>query len=253
MMPSGESYLVPRTETWPLGGISKPEARSEPPPPKFRPRAEVLSRSKLPVGGGYKSRDQAPEAEEDLLVPDFDVDVDRSEGRSLGIEVVTEGTLIVMSINEGLIQEWNAANPDKAIEEKDHIVGANDVRGDVDSILDQCRQEQPLRLTVRRPAVKSEDEVTVEVEYNITLDRTGGQKLGIDVEHECGKQLFIESIDAEGLVAAWSTHNPDRQVHLDDRIVEVNGVRGETQLLLAECMREVVLEITLIRTELKGS
>jgi len=246
MMPSGQGYLVPRTETWTLA--AKPEARSAP-----APRSEVLTRSKLPVVGGYAPRTEVPEAEADVLVPDFVVLVDRSDGRSLGIEVITEGSLIVMSINEGLIQDWNSANPDKAVEEKDHIISANDVRGNVELILDQCRKEQLLRLKVRRPAFKTHEEVTAEVEYYITLDRTDGKRLGIDVEHDCGNQLFIEAIDAEGLVAAWNKNNPDRQVHLDDRIVEVNGVRGETELLLHECMRDNVLEIMLIRTEARAS
>merc|ERR1719443_1047844 len=160
MLPSGGgNVLVPRSETWSVCGLpqaaAKPEERALP-PPKYQPRSEVLQRSKLPASGGYNARSRrdqelAPEAEEmPTLIPDFYITVDRSEGRSLGIEVITEGGLMVMSINEGLIQDWNTANPEQAVEEQDRIVGANDVEDDVDLILEQCKQSQLLKLKVRR-------------------------------------------------------------------------------------------------------
>lgn len=260
-MPSGQAFLVPRTETWSSSETSKPGAsiqpRSKPTPKYQQPRAEVLKRSSLPKVGGYRSRndDSLPEASDvgELLtaIPDFYISVDRSEGKSLGIEVVTDGTLVVMSINEGLIQDWNTANPDQAIEEQDLIVEANGISGDVDVILEQCRATQPLKLKVRRPAFKAKQEMLTEIEYSIKLDRREGAKLGIDVEHDRAKSLLIEAIDAVGLVAVWNRANPSKQVQVEDRIIEVNGVRGEPQQLLDMCMESVMLEMKLVRDELK--
>lgn len=90
----------------------------------------------------------------------------------------------------------------------------------------------------------------MDVEYKITLDKRDGDKLGIDVNHEDGSELFIESIDP-GLVETWNIQNPDREVAVEDRIIEVNGVRGDVTQLLAECTQNTTLEITLLRCELR--
>jgi len=91
---------------------------------------------------------------------------------------------------------------------------------------------------------------TLETEFKISLDKQEGSKLGIDVNHEDGKELFIESID-EGLVKTWNDEHPETQVHIEDRIIEVNGVKGDVKRLLEACMKNEMLEMTLIRSELQ--
>lgn len=136
------------------------------------------------------------------------------------------------------------------MEEQDVIVGANDASGDVEKILGECRKKKPLRLSVRRPTIKPKKLQTVELQYKISLDKSKGAKLGIDVNHEEGKELFIESIE-EGLVNKWNKEHPEQQVLVEDRIIEVNGVSGDVKLLLNECMKDEVLEMKLIHTEIQ--
>ncbi|CAE7884743.1 ndx-1 [Symbiodinium microadriaticum] len=58
-------------------------------------------------------------------------------------------------------------------------------------------------------------------EYEITLDRSTGKRLGIDVDHKDGKTLLIECIN-EGLVKDWNDTAPDEtKVQINDRITEV--------------------------------
>lgn len=235
------------------------------------PRSEVLKRSALAASdpdGGYpvagrgsrmveeRTEDELRAEATDLLVsncgPEFHISVDRTDGCSLGIEVehYTDSVLIIMKIGEGLIQDWNTANPDQILEENDLIVGANDVLGDVEQILLECRKTAPLSIAIRRPACKSSAPKKRDTEFTVTLDKTQGARLGLDVNHDEGRELFIEKID-EGLVLDWNKEHPDRQVLIDDRIVEVNGVSGDVKLMLNECMQDALLELTLIRSEME--
>lgn len=261
MIPSGGACLVPRSEPWFPGGSTITENHC--PVPKFQPRSEVVQRSNSLVGQFHLlsddnqcqlEQDALQEATDQLLAkagPEFFVLVDRSSGTSLGIEVehYTDRVLIVMRINEGLVQDWNVSNHADRMEEQDLIVGANGITGDVDLILDECRKTIPLKLIVRRPEHPIRNPFPSDIEFQITLDRRDGTKLGIDVNHEDGKELFIESID-EGLVQTWNEQNPDNVVMPEDRIIEVNSVRGDVQKLLDECMEHAVLEITLARSQI---
>lgn len=271
VMPSGGNRLVPRTETNWQGETSTKQATTKSSSSKESkrfPRSEVLKRAPAPAAkanagcGGYNTvSDDAcwekldPEAT-DLVMsnsgPEFYIVVDRSSGADLGIEVehYTEAVLMVMAINPGLIKDWNTSNPRQKMEEQDVIVGANDASGDVEKILGECRKKKPLRLSVRRPTIKPKKLQTVELQYKISLDKSKGAKLGIDVNHEEGKELFIESIE-EGLVNKWNKEHPEQQVLVEDRIIEVNGVSGDVKLLLNECMKDEVLEMKLIHTEIQ--
>mmetsp|Transcript_106136 Transcript_106136/g.332726 ORF Transcript_106136/g.332726 Transcript_106136/m.332726 type:complete len:154 (+) Transcript_106136:72-533(+) len=83
-------------------------------------------------------------------------------------------------------------------------------------------------------------------EYSVTLDKSQGARLGIDVDHQDGVTLMIESING-GLVEAWNQTHPDRIVRLEDRIVEVNGVRSDVLRLIEECKLNKVLRMRLRR------
>lgn len=263
-MPSGGGgFLMPRSEQGYFGaGVTElQEAPVRSKPSKPLPRSEVLNRSKCPLPAFAQGRlddslREDVEADEETIAstcgPEFFITVDRSEGRNLGIEVehYTDRVLIVMSIAEGLIQDWNSGNPDQHVEDQDLIVGANDVTGNVERILSECKKNELLKLALRRPAFKAKRKITVDVEYRITLDKTQGARLGIDVNHEDGKELSIESIE-EGLVEMWNKEHPDKEVLPEDRIIEVNGVRGEVSLLLQECKQNIMLEVTLVRSELR--
>merc|ERR1719478_2096602 len=65
--------------------------------------------------------------------------------------------------------------------------------------------------------------------YTITLDKgqDGTSKLGLDVEHIVdGEALPIRRING-GLAAEWSATHPECPVRVNDRIIEVNGIRGD--------------------------
>jgi len=82
-------------------------------------------------------------------------------------------------------------------------------------------------------------------EYTITLDKTGGERLGIDVDNLDGVTLLIESVNA-GLVQNWNTRNPDKSVRPGDRLVEVNGIRDDLVKLVDECKKDKILTIKFV-------
>mmetsp|Transcript_114362 Transcript_114362/g.180017 ORF Transcript_114362/g.180017 Transcript_114362/m.180017 type:complete len:280 (-) Transcript_114362:57-896(-) len=256
----GGTSLVPRNEqSWwqfaPTSRLIDSDALREPEDRgQRRPRAEVVQRQTVSEKVPLTKQAYEYEATEACLRkagPEFHVSVDRSLGRSLGIEVehFTDHLLIVMSIGDGLVHDWNLANPDLMMEEQDYICAVNDVSGDVELILDECRLSKPLTLTVRRPLNKPVAPTIRDIEFKISLDRSTGMKLGIDVNHENGPHLYIESIDV-GLVSMWNDRHPEREVLPDDRIVEVNSKRGTVDVLLEECMKNIMLEMTILRTVL---
>eukprot|EP00929_Paragymnodinium_shiwhaense_P039195 TRINITY_DN20610_c0_g1_i1.p1 TRINITY_DN20610_c0_g1~~TRINITY_DN20610_c0_g1_i1.p1 ORF type:complete len:296 (+),score=68.71 TRINITY_DN20610_c0_g1_i1:75-962(+) len=83
-------------------------------------------------------------------------------------------------------------------------------------------------------------------DYVVTLDKTSGFKLGIDCGSADGQTLIIESV-TDGLVQNWNQDHPDAQVKTFDRIVEVNGTRGNEHALLEEMRQLKPLQIKLKR------
>mmetsp|Transcript_37816 Transcript_37816/g.68910 ORF Transcript_37816/g.68910 Transcript_37816/m.68910 type:complete len:192 (+) Transcript_37816:66-641(+) len=84
----------------------------------------------------------------------FLVALDRSAGRSLGVEVdkVDGKTLLITDVSkEGLIPDWNAAvgaNSPNRIKKGDSIIEVNGVHGDASQIAQECRKNQLLRMWV---------------------------------------------------------------------------------------------------------
>ncbi|CAE7895523.1 unnamed protein product [Symbiodinium sp. KB8] len=81
------------------------------------------------------------------------------------------------------------------------------------------------------------------VERNLVLHKPG--QLGITVKFaKSSYGIWIATL-APGLVQDWNEKNPDQTVSVNDRIVSVNGVTGQSQDLVAK-MREVSDAIVLV-------
>lgn len=89
-----------------------------------------------------------------------------------------------------------------------------------------------------------------QVEYTITLEKSGDAKLGLNISTcDDNQHLLVESVHAEsGLVAAWNTNNPDVQVMRGDIIVRVNECRGDSDAILKECQQSEHLELQIERS-----
>eukprot|EP00930_Biecheleria_cincta_P092591 TRINITY_DN8256_c1_g1_i1.p2 TRINITY_DN8256_c1_g1~~TRINITY_DN8256_c1_g1_i1.p2 ORF type:complete len:147 (-),score=41.05 TRINITY_DN8256_c1_g1_i1:32-472(-) len=110
------------------------------------------------------------------------------------------------------------------------------------------------KLPEQKPAHPAEPAVTAlstsqprNGEFEVTLDKTDGTRLGCDVDHEDGKTLVVDAITGSGLITEWNEANPDKALKPGDRIVEVNGHRGDVLRLVDECKQCKVLKILVQR------
>mmetsp|Transcript_60777 Transcript_60777/g.170323 ORF Transcript_60777/g.170323 Transcript_60777/m.170323 type:complete len:145 (+) Transcript_60777:172-606(+) len=86
-------------------------------------------------------------------------------------------------------------------------------------------------------------------EFTIMLKKTEGcNLLGIDVDLGDGVSLVVDDVkEGTGMVQAWNKANPKKAVAKDDRIVAVNGVRGDSVRLAEACKNDAVLEMVVSR------
>mmetsp|Transcript_13774 Transcript_13774/g.39660 ORF Transcript_13774/g.39660 Transcript_13774/m.39660 type:complete len:144 (-) Transcript_13774:29-460(-) len=73
--------------------------------------------------------------------------------------------------------------------------------------------------------------------FYINIDKSAGAKLGIDVDPSDGVTLLVDEVTG-GLVGDWNQAHPDMKVMKGDRVVEVNGHKGDVSLLVAECKQD---------------
>jgi len=75
--------------------------------------------------------------------------------------------------------------------------------------------------------------------WTIAVDRSDGTKLGMSINK---KQLRIDRIIPDGLVATWNAKNPERAIEVGFKILEVNGKTSGNDIL-AECVKSQPLTI----------
>ena len=86
--------------------------------------------------------------------------------------------------------------------------------------------------------------------FKVTLDRSGGAKLGLDLNFDSseGLVLLVERV-GEGLVEQWNSSNEQADVRSGDYLVQVNGVDGSSMRMLAELREDKLLEIVVLRSD----
>lgn len=173
------------------------------------------------------------------------ISVDRSTGEGLGIDTfpVNDTTLLIKDITEdGLVDHWNRRNADnpKLIVRSDMVITkVNGVQGRAVDLIDECRKKEMLYITL----VPGSGEVAG---FRILLDKSNGDQLGIDIDHEDHVTLEIVAITG-GLMEKWNRDNPDQAVQDKDRIVEINGISGSADVLVEECKKLVRLDMLIHR------
>mmetsp|Transcript_50786 Transcript_50786/g.149706 ORF Transcript_50786/g.149706 Transcript_50786/m.149706 type:complete len:149 (+) Transcript_50786:71-517(+) len=103
---------------------------------------------------------------------------------------------------------------------------------------------------VSAPKATREQPTSSGTEYEICVDKSKGTRLGVDVDHQDGVSLLIEGIST-GLIESWNNENAANSasvvVHVGDRIMEVNGHRGDVLQLVHECKQDKMLKMKLKR------
>jgi hypothetical protein len=70
----------------------------------------------------------------------------------LGVDVdLTDGaTLLIDKVKEGLVMDWNKANPDKEVRKNDLVIAVNGKRNNAQDLTDVCKTDNRLEMLVRR-------------------------------------------------------------------------------------------------------
>lgn len=79
-------------------------------------------------------------------------------------------------------------------------------------------------------------------DYAVNIEKTPDTTVGIDLAEDCR----IATIE-EGLVSDWNNSNPEAQVRIGDRILEINAIRGDVRQINAELQKDGMLQMKLRR------
>eukprot|EP00929_Paragymnodinium_shiwhaense_P051072 TRINITY_DN25712_c0_g1_i1.p1 TRINITY_DN25712_c0_g1~~TRINITY_DN25712_c0_g1_i1.p1 ORF type:complete len:188 (+),score=47.52 TRINITY_DN25712_c0_g1_i1:186-749(+) len=83
----------------------------------------------------------------------YDIVLDKATNPKLGVDVDAyeeNTTLPIIAITGGLVGAWNQAYPQCEVREGDHIIEVNGGKGEVGALMDRCRQDDILRMKLRR-------------------------------------------------------------------------------------------------------
>merc|ERR1740130_634066 len=101
-------------------------------------------------------------------------------------------------------------------------------------------------------AVKASASQTPEGDFKINLENaSGSERLGAVAQFPESKYILIESVKEEGLIPSWNKgceNTPEMQVKSGDLIVVVNGVFGNSDLMLAE-LKSKTITLTMKRAQ----
>jgi L-ascorbate peroxidase len=112
----------------------------------------------------------------------------------------------------------------------------------------QAQQAKPAPAVARQSAPSAADlnlPGVVDNTYNVTLDKTGGGKLGLDVDYMEGRLVLPIMALTGGLAEAWNKANPETPLQKGDSIVTVNGISEDVTAMLEKCKKDDVLELKL--------
>jgi hypothetical protein len=169
----------------------------------------------------------------------FTISIKKGDDACLGLDVDnTDGpSLLVDAVQEGLVKDWNAAHPECEVRPRDRIVDVNGVAGDANIIIEELSVSPSLSITIRRP-----------VEYSVSITKpTENQFLGLELSYCAGGATLLVMQVNEGLVRSWNDAHPDLVVVKGDRVVEVNGLAGNSRELFDALVKHEVVQIKCMR------
>ncbi|CAE7479340.1 Tmtc4 [Symbiodinium sp. CCMP2592] len=96
-------------------------------------------------------------------------------------------------------------------------------------------------------AMKEKSSSTSAGTWRALLRKYPGCSLGMDVDLFEGTALVVYVVCKTGLVADWNRENPSKAIQKGDRILEVNGTKGDAWALAHACIDDQELKIVVQR------
>jgi len=106
-------------------------------------------------------------------------------------------------------------------------------------------RKQQLMQALGNNGLQRTSEEGLEDFFTVVVDKSGGGSLGIDVEGE-GDTLVVTDVEA-GLVSMWNDAHKTKVVRKGDRILTVNGSRGDGQSLINMVVSNMKVELAVMR------
>mmetsp|Transcript_39037 Transcript_39037/g.112092 ORF Transcript_39037/g.112092 Transcript_39037/m.112092 type:complete len:139 (-) Transcript_39037:121-537(-) len=107
-------------------------------PVKALRQEEVIQKSAAPEKEGASPKE-------------FTITLKKAAGLRLGVDVdLTDGiALVIDKVNPGLVEEWNKANPGKAVAAGYKIVSVNGTNGNAQAMTEVCKSDDVLEMVVQ--------------------------------------------------------------------------------------------------------
>lgn len=157
---------------------------------------------------------------------EFTIQVSREPGDSIGmdLDLIDGVTPLVVSTKAGTIQDWNDTHPKLMVKVGDKILDVNGVKGSTRQIISTLKEDGTWRIRLQRPRV---------LKLDISkIGKNSAPSLGLGLSYaKHGTSLLVGEVN-EGPVLDWNLKNPEFQVQAQDRIVELNGTKGNAVELL---------------------
>eukprot|EP00927_Polykrikos_kofoidii_P061996 TRINITY_DN56819_c0_g1_i1.p1 TRINITY_DN56819_c0_g1~~TRINITY_DN56819_c0_g1_i1.p1 ORF type:complete len:301 (+),score=45.92 TRINITY_DN56819_c0_g1_i1:97-903(+) len=216
--------------------VSNAANDSSPDPSDGNAKVEVAEASpRATVDSPAASEVDAEEtnSEDDTYV----VEVYRDNGVPLGLDcTVTHHEIpLVMTVGPGPLMDWNNMRTgDEQIKDGDRVIEVNGITTNPASMLSAMVEHYDLRIAFRR-----------RTEFSLTLEK-GQVSIGLDINCKKSREGLLINRIKPGIVMNWNLANPQKQIREKDRIVEVNGFRGDPRMLLERMKLAEILRMTIV-------
>jgi len=185
---------------------------------KISSEAVLPAFDKNSMKSGYEDETPLPGSQ-------FSFTVAKQDGESVGLEVdlVDSVTAVVVKIGKGVVMRHNAERPSRQVRPYDRIIQVNGEKGNARAMIGRLKEGSEWTLVVQRPC-----------SFIVTIDRGFASNLGMELMHaRLGTSLLVTKV-LEGPMRDWNKSHPEQPVREGDRIVELNGSRGEADKLLRD-------------------
>jgi hypothetical protein len=176
--------------------------------------------------------EQVPEPKIRPTCKEFRIQVTRAEGEPLGVMLdCLDGTFgQLLATKEGALADYGSGNTAPCHHDQlqigDFIVEVNGKSGDIDTILGELQSSTDIDMLVRRGTPFRVDvRASPGSEYGQSLSKSMCQSLSACT-------LLIQEVHE--LFEQWNAANPQMLVMKHDRVLEVNGKRGNLDLMRKE-------------------
>ncbi|CAE7943226.1 unnamed protein product [Symbiodinium necroappetens] len=161
------------------------------------------------------------------------VQLDRSGGSQFGMHV-HGANLTVCSIDTGgVAAAWNQQNPLWAIGIGDRILAVNGVRSR-EVILEQLSTAQVISILLLKSTTGPSLPRPFS-NFSAQLARLAHEDFGLEVN---AGTMEVTGLQSDGQAAMWNLNHPFQAMVVGDRLVEVNGLHGES---MASLLQEALL------------